>query len=1277
MQTMILTNPNQLTNTDNIGAVLIYPSKETTNELIQSAIKNNLVVNCIIDDDSENSFIGKSLSEQDYPTGCYIVINYQNKKDVKDITGTFSNNLQLGYRAAVIINKNDYKPNELASISQYGVVIIDRNNIKNSVMSVPELLTVRSVPMLRDYTNVDYSNMGSNSYVGVGKDTSGLGGGRSIGYSTNGKDFNAVITPKGLVFRQIDALRMWRLLRPKQAEEIDDFFDNRVAKEIEKQNEGLKSAVNSANEAVNRANQAVTNSKVNSDAINAMKSAESEARADADKALSDAQAAIKNVSSNVDAVWKNIASVEGQVNSAQTVNEATVQQLQSDIDNAKQSVADTNKSLDNVSASLDTYAKSATEQGKDITELKNQQGKLEADLAGANGNVTQLQATVSGIQGNLKETNDNVASLSATASQTGIALKNAQSQVAQVIARADTLQATIAEQNKKIVDIKATADGASITASSANSTAAEAKLTASAASVSASDAKSDVLTATANASDAKLLATNANSQALEASAAASGVSINLSGVEKKANDAASQASVATSNASQAQATADSNANKISSVADTITTVQASLSATQKELSGKVNQTTLDATNKKLDNVNAQVSVVAGEVQSKAEQTTVKNLSIDLNSLKSKTEWVENDNVDFNDCKSQMNVFAKSPKNAPNTNYWWFLRVEPGTDSRVTQYAVSDRDNHHYTRQFVSPNWTAWQENADSSDVANLQAQITTQGTEISNNTHAIQLKADATTVNTINDTVKQQQAQQQIFADQIKTKLTSSDVKGILANGKYATQDYTQNLINATSKTLSANITEVRQSADNNHQADVNRMTNLQASIDGLQSTVKNNSDSVQNQITQLANVTKSEIKTAIDNNTLAKSMGGDVDLNKIMPDGKYLLTGQLTNSPYSDKTTSPGKVYLVVSSDGQNQVIYNDADKKYYSRSYENVYVGKTEEGFPSYRTEWTKWTEGTDSTQITQMQNAINLRAQQGDLITQLNLAAGQALIQSNKIYLDAGTVAFSGKAFIPSAAIASLDADKITTGTLSGVHIHQIANADGRSIDIADGNIALNSSDPYEARITFNYQGKATKLFNAVGDLEADDFSIFNFAPSDTSNTHPITYFNVTNTGGSGSGNASMHLDHAIIDGHEWWASADGITFGRSYDGQNTSGTYVDLYAKSFDPHSQLSSKTRIEKLNGQEALATIMNDDMYTYQYKSDVASGSTKRYASLIIDDVNDVKQYRSPEMFIADNGKCRDDGTQLAYLIAAFQYQHQVIDDLTEKVNQLEEKING
>ena len=258
---MILTSQDQLKNLDNVGAVLVYPSKITTSGLIQSALSNDLVVNCIVDDDPDNAFIGQSLSQLGYPSGCYIAINYQNKKTAKEITDAFSSNLQLGYRAAIIINKSDYTQDDFKAFSQYGIIVIDHNDVKNHILTVPEFLTSRSLAMIRDYTNVDISNVGPGAFVGVGKDTSGLGGGRSFGYSTNGQDFYAVITPKGLVFRQIDALRMWRLLKPQQAAQIGDFFNNKVAKEIEAQNESLKSAVATANSAVNAANQAVNDSK--------------------------------------------------------------------------------------------------------------------------------------------------------------------------------------------------------------------------------------------------------------------------------------------------------------------------------------------------------------------------------------------------------------------------------------------------------------------------------------------------------------------------------------------------------------------------------------------------------------------------------------------------------------------------------------------------------------------------------------------------------------------------------------------------------------------------------------------------------------------------------------------------------------------------------------------------------------------------------------------------------------------------------------------------------
>lgn len=53
------------------------------------------------------------------------------------------------------------------------------------------------------------------AFVDFGKDTTGLLGGTSLGYSTNGDNFYAVVTPFGMVFRDADANRMSKLLMNK------------------------------------------------------------------------------------------------------------------------------------------------------------------------------------------------------------------------------------------------------------------------------------------------------------------------------------------------------------------------------------------------------------------------------------------------------------------------------------------------------------------------------------------------------------------------------------------------------------------------------------------------------------------------------------------------------------------------------------------------------------------------------------------------------------------------------------------------------------------------------------------------------------------------------------------------------------------------------------------------------------------------------------------------------------------------------------------------------
>ena len=85
---------------------------------------------------------------------------------------------------------------------------------------------------------------------------------------------------------------------------------------------------------------------------------------------------------------------------------------------------------------------------------------------------------------------------------------------------------------------------------------------------------------------------------------------------------------------------------------------------------------------------------------------------------------------------------------------------------------------------------------------------------------------------------------------------------------------------------------------------------------------------------------------------------------------------------------------------------------------------------------------------------------------ILAQINVAAGNTLIQNDKIYMDASSTVFSGKAFIPDAAITNISADKINTGTLDAGRINVINlnanNITTGTINGANLKIDLNSGE-----------------------------------------------------------------------------------------------------------------------------------------------------------------------------------------------------------------------
>lgn len=149
--------------------------------------------------------------------------------------------------------------------------------------------------------------------------------------------------------------------------------------------------------------------------------------------------------------------------------------------------------------------------------------------------------------------------------------------------------------------------------------------------------------------------------------------------------------------------------------------------------------------------------------------------------------------------------------------------------------------------------------------------------------------------------------------------------------------------------------------------------------------------------------------------------------------------------------------------------------------------------------------------SSKISQMADDINMRVQKGDLLSQINIQAGSTLIQSKKLFLDASSVVFSGNAFIPSAAITDLSADKITAGTLNAGNVNIInldvnklvgnttefvrsgwTNAYGSHVQIDGGGMAVSYGNWYTRfdgnGMTFKDGNEALGGFTRVGMVSA---------------------------------------------------------------------------------------------------------------------------------------------------------------------------------------------
>lgn len=168
---------------------------------------------------------------------------------------------------------------------------------------------------------------------------------------------------------------------------------------------------------------------------------------------------------------------------------------------------------------------------------------------------------------------------------------------------------------------------------------------------------------------------------------------------------------------------------------------------------------------------ANINVTLSGLNSKYE-----GVSGDLGKLKDQTNWkIVTGVLDANQYTKTARIFYQGfqGKNTPNTG-WFYLIVDAPTTNRITQTLIKDNSTDTWTRVY-NGSWQAWTKGATNLDVTALSNRITTNSTQITQNKQAIALKADQSTVNNLSGEVSQAQAQLKVQADQISSKVSSTD----------------------------------------------------------------------------------------------------------------------------------------------------------------------------------------------------------------------------------------------------------------------------------------------------------------------------------------------------------------------------------------------------------------------------------------------------------------------------------------------------------------------
>lgn len=785
---------------------------------------------------------------------------------------------------------------------------------------------------------------------------------------------------------------------------------HKVNKKVVEAQKGIVEAKNTADSAVKYADSAVSASKVNSDALVAQSSAISEAKAAADNAASKAQFIKENASSEAAAIRNQVADVANNVSSVK----ADVASATSDVANLKVDVQANSAAIIKTNEAVSIQSKSSSDA---INELKIANGQVESIAKDAKNNATVAKQT------------------------------------------ADTATTLAQDAKSNAVLATQTATSATVEATNASSAAAKAELSVNGLTTRVTAIEGDNKKFSNQITSTETILQQTKDQLLQ--------KVDKSVVDQ-ANNLISQLSA------EQKTIAGQISQKVSS-------------SEYQTLKDKVNNLRIGGRNL-IPNSETDI-VIESKTTDAWPAWKYKVVYYDLTPGETYTFSVSAANTN-NVKDASIRIFNEAQnKEAPGSLVFpadgkrhstSFTLPKDGVSYSIYLYAgcMGNIEGKNFTTTYHHPQLELGNIESDySPNPDDTITSIQKNTTAIDENSKAIKLKADATEVNNLKGTVNSHSASINLFSDQLKSMVTESKVNDIINGKDFATQSTVQSLIDQKAGTINESITNL----DAKYKAK-----------DGVNLATKTGNVSLSGGYNSNKNI--GYISLDAINDLCGKYMTVSVDVEwSGWKSGNQNRVGYELQINYDDGSTEYDGCWLTpTTANGKQRVTatYKIKDQHVQSLGEGNAYIQinctsakvshlKIERGMVA--TPWTpapsdnatvtqlqsvtasidglqsavtnyqkdassKYTQLSDLMQSkvnkgelesvrTQLASSINERIQKGNLITQFNLEAGHTLIQSNKIYFDADSFVMSpnSKAFIPSAYITNINADKITTGTL----------------------------------------------------------------------------------------------------------------------------------------------------------------------------------------------------------------------------------------------------